>query len=181
MNLYQSTDLKDKSLTDEEKYLCQQFKTAKSLDEVMKNTNLDKLKAFNVFLKMIEQENIRICVNTENKLHETFDNLRARYKSYIENRKTTTQGAADTQSEVNKLNLVKDNDVPEIQAIRNPNIEPINIDNSEDYTSLYNNAMAAYVRRNYTDSLVLFEKCQRLDPDDTRVKHNIEKLKERLH
>ena len=52
--------------------------------------------------------------------------------------------------------------------------------NDETYESLFKKATAAYVRRNYKESLALYSKCQLLQPDNSKVNHNIKKLKQRL-
>ncbi len=47
------------------------------------------------------------------------------------------------------------------------------------YDDLFERATRAYVRRDVDEALLLFEGCLKRRPDDRRVRHNIEKLKQR--
>jgi tetratricopeptide (TPR) repeat protein len=49
----------------------------------------------------------------------------------------------------------------------------------EDYDSLFKQATAAYVRRNFAESIQLYHRCLQINPNDSRAIHNINKLEER--
>ncbi len=50
----------------------------------------------------------------------------------------------------------------------------------EDFDSLFLRAMRAYGRRDYRVAMESFKRCATLRPDDSRVQHNIDRLRERL-
>lgn len=51
---------------------------------------------------------------------------------------------------------------------------------SDGYDELFKRATAAYLRRSYEEALEYFQACASMRPDDRRVRHNIEKLQERI-
>jgi tetratricopeptide (TPR) repeat protein len=52
---------------------------------------------------------------------------------------------------------------------------------ADDYDSLFQRATHAYLRRDLSEALALFQQCQSHRPDDKRVTHNIQKLMERMN
>ncbi|HGG56992.1 MAG TPA: hypothetical protein ENK31_04260 [Nannocystis exedens] len=53
-------------------------------------------------------------------------------------------------------------------------------ENEENFDALFLRAMRAYGRRDYHSAMKSFERCATLRPGDSRVQHNIDRLRERL-
>jgi uncharacterized protein YfkK (UPF0435 family) len=156
-------------LSADEEQLYLQFKTPSSLKDVMDNSTNKELRVLNIYQKLISAEYIKP------------------YKQSVSNKNALTE-AQEMMQIMDNLNNSEKNDVTSptpITEIQNLNKETDTknkpITDVVDYDSLYKKAMGFYVRRDYLESLTLFLQCRNIKPDDSRVLHNIEKLKERIN
>ena len=81
-----------------------------------------------------------------------------------------------SQHYISQFTASDEEDIEENQQLPD---QDLSIEIEEDYDSLFKQATAAYVRRNFAESMQLYLRCLQLNPNDSRAIHNINKLKER--